>query len=186
MNMTRLYKNMDKEFTDCDQDQKFRKAVYGLCWFHTILIERKKFKTLGWNNEYAFNDSDYKVCEDSLADYFGRKLDENTFAENYDPKRAVPWTAIQQLIAQANYGGRVTDDQDRRLITTYAKEIFDDNLVTPEKWRPKGTDQFNYSYPIDEVNIKAGSSDGAMFTPDYFLNLIENNMEKVDVPQAYG
>jgi dynein heavy chain len=94
MNMMRLYKNMEKEFTDCDQDQKFRKAVYGLCWFHTILIERKKFKTLGWNVEYSFNDSDYKVCEDTLANYFGRKIDEVT-PENYDPKRPVPWTAIQ-------------------------------------------------------------------------------------------
>lgn len=39
-NMLRLYKNMDKRFTNCDKQQQFRKAVYGLCWFHTILIER--------------------------------------------------------------------------------------------------------------------------------------------------
>lgn len=122
-NMLRLYKNMDKRFTNCDKHQQFRKAVYGLCWFHTILIERKKFKSLGWNIEYSFNDSDYKVCEDTLANYMGRKIDGVT-QENYNSKNEIPWTAIQQLIAQANYGGRVTDDRDRRLITTYAKEIF--------------------------------------------------------------
>jgi hypothetical protein len=30
------------------------------------------------------------------------------------------------LIAEANYGGRVTDDRDRRLIKVYAKEIFNE------------------------------------------------------------
>jgi len=66
-NMERLYKNMGPKFQECERDMAFRKAVYGLCWFHTILIERKKFKTLGWNSNYAFNDPDYQVCEDTLA-----------------------------------------------------------------------------------------------------------------------
>lgn len=48
-NMMRMYENMGKNFTRCEKDMEFRKAVYGLVWFHAILIERKKFKTLGWN-----------------------------------------------------------------------------------------------------------------------------------------
>lgn len=148
-----------------------------MCWFHTILIERKKFKSLGWNISYSFNDSDYAVCEDTLASYFGRinekdlgadAYDRIATAEGYDPKRAIPWTAIQKLIAEANYGGRVTDETDRRLIITYAKEIFNDDLISSERWRPKGTEGFNYSYPIDESNIK-NTSEGSFLQPDIFL-----------------
>jgi len=84
---------MEKEFTDVDQEQKFRKSIYGLCWYHTILIERKKFKMLGWCSMYSFNDSDYKVCEDTLANYFGRKIDD-VVSDNYDAKRPIAWTAI--------------------------------------------------------------------------------------------
>jgi hypothetical protein len=58
------------------------------------------------------------------------------------------------LIAEANYGGRVTDDRDRRLISVYAKEIFNDNLIAPERWRPYGTEEMNYMYSADEQNIK--------------------------------
>jgi dynein heavy chain len=58
-NMSRLYANQSKTFTLCQDDRSFRKAVFGLSWFHTVLTERKKFKTLGWNVSYAFNDSDY-------------------------------------------------------------------------------------------------------------------------------
>jgi dynein heavy chain len=70
-NILRLY-GQKTEFTTVEKSREFRKAVYGLCFFHTILIERKKFKSLGWNVNYAFNDSDYGVCEDILAIYMGQ------------------------------------------------------------------------------------------------------------------
>lgn len=54
------------------------------------------------------------------------------------------------MIAEANYGGRITDDRDRRLIKVYAKEIFSETLITAEKWRPIGTDDLTYGYPADE------------------------------------
>ena len=93
-NMTRLYRNMGPHFTVCEREKEFRKAVYGLCWFHTILIERKKFKSLGWNILYAFNDSDYQVCEDTIANYMGRHTKENIPIETYEKGKKVSWTAI--------------------------------------------------------------------------------------------
>jgi dynein heavy chain len=118
------------------------------------LIERKKFKSLGWNVTYAFNDSDFQVCEDLLSIYMGKMVDGKPYDEQYDKKASIPWLAIQYLIAEANYGGRVTDDRDRRLICVYAKEIFNDNLIAPERWRPYGTEEMNYMYSADEQNIK--------------------------------
>jgi len=73
--MVRLYSNQPKIFTLCQGDREFRKAVFGLSWFHTVLTERKKFKTLGWNVNYAFSDSDYNFCEDSIAISMGRLID---------------------------------------------------------------------------------------------------------------
>jgi len=88
-NMVRLYGNQTKAFTLCSADREFRKAVFGLSWFHTVLTERKKFKTLGWNVSYSFNDSDYQVCEDSIANYMGRI---STDGPNMDyQKGKIPW-----------------------------------------------------------------------------------------------
>jgi dynein heavy chain len=86
--MARLYGNQQKAFTLCQDDRGFRKAVFGLSWFHTILTERKKFKTLGWNVSYSFNDSDFYVCQDSLADYMGKITDVPN--QEY-VKGKVPW-----------------------------------------------------------------------------------------------
>jgi len=55
------------------------------------LIERKKFKTLGWNVGYSFNDSDYQVCEDTIAGYLGRELEGGVYADSYQKNSKVPW-----------------------------------------------------------------------------------------------
>lgn len=64
--------------------------------------------------------ADFLICEDIISLY----LDE------YPAK--TPWEAIRYLIAEANYGGRVTDDWDRRLVNVYCNQFFcEDALTTP-------------------------------------------------------
>jgi len=89
------------------------------------------------------------------------------------------------LIADCNYGGRITDDRDRRLIRVYAKEIFDDNLVALERWRPEATEEYNYIYPADEANTKHPDI-ASIFTPDFFLQEIQKHFENRDQPIAFG
>lgn len=91
-NMLRMYNNMS-EFQSCVLDKEFKRALYGLCWFHAILIERKKFKTLGWNVSYAFNDSDFGVCEDLIAQNMGKIKDDGTGMPAMEKKNkpAIPW-----------------------------------------------------------------------------------------------
>ncbi len=80
--MKRLYKtNMDFERYNPDRPEiesikldkeemaQFKKLIWCLAWFHTIIIERKKFKSLGWDVPYDFNDSDFNICKDIIANY---------------------------------------------------------------------------------------------------------------------
>ena len=49
-----------------------------------------------------------------------------------DEYEETPWDALKYLVAEINYGGRVTDDMDRRLMNTYMAAFFnDDALTTP-------------------------------------------------------
>ena len=36
-------------------------GAWGGCFFHSVLLERRKFLMLGWNIAYEFNDSDFEV-----------------------------------------------------------------------------------------------------------------------------
>lgn len=62
-NMTRLYQLMtETQFSRCSKPAKYKKLLFALCFFHSVLLERKKFLQLGWNIIYGFNDSDFEVC----------------------------------------------------------------------------------------------------------------------------
>eukprot|EP00928_Gymnodinium_smaydae_P048232 TRINITY_DN3222_c2_g2_i2.p1 TRINITY_DN3222_c2_g2~~TRINITY_DN3222_c2_g2_i2.p1 ORF type:complete len:3935 (+),score=1014.18 TRINITY_DN3222_c2_g2_i2:1731-11807(+) len=119
-NLVRLLMNMPEEqYNRVREVQKYRRLFFSLCWTHALLLERKKFKMLGWNIAYDFNDSDFDICENIVAMY----LDENP--------TDIPWKAIQYLIAEANYGGRVTEHPDNRVLNAYVAEYFCERALQP-------------------------------------------------------
>ncbi|KAM9855172.1 dynein axonemal heavy chain 2-like [Aulostomus maculatus] len=116
-NMNRLYHLVtEAQFTKCSKPVFYRKLLFSLCFFHSILLERKKFLQLGWNTVYGFNDSDFEVSENLLSLYL-------------DKYEEIPWDALKYLIAGINYGGHVTDEWDRRLLTTYINDYFCDAAI---------------------------------------------------------
>ena len=60
--MKRLYQLINEaQFPRCQAELKYKKLLFSLCFFHSLLIERRKFLMLGWNIVYGFNDSDFEV-----------------------------------------------------------------------------------------------------------------------------
>ena len=66
-NMMKLYNLVSEEqYSRCQQRFKYRRLHFALCWFHAILLERRKFKNMGFNVPYEFNESDYSICHDLI------------------------------------------------------------------------------------------------------------------------
>ncbi|KAI3375810.1 hypothetical protein L3Q82_004092 [Scortum barcoo] len=120
-NMKRLYQLVtEAQFNRCSRPVFYRRLLFSLCFFHSILLERKKFLQLGWNIVYGFNDADFEFSVDVSESLLSLYLDE------YEE---IPWDALKYLIAGVNYGGHVTDDWDRRLLTTYINDYFCDAAI---------------------------------------------------------
>lgn len=101
--------------------QAFKSCTFVLAFFHAVLQERGKYGKIGWNVKYDFNESDFRVSFTILKTY----LDKNTAAVD---AAKIPWSSLKYLIGQVIYGGRVTDDYDRRIVTCYLDEYMGDFL----------------------------------------------------------
>jgi hypothetical protein len=89
-----------------------------------VVQDRRKFGRIGWNVAYDFNGSDLKVSF---------RLPNMYFQKASDMGELIPWETPRYLIGEAMYGGRVVDNFDRRVISTYMEEymgdfLFDENV----------------------------------------------------------
>jgi dynein heavy chain, axonemal len=62
-NIKRTYSGMINQnfLDDCTKPEIWRKLLFTLSYFHSVIQERRKFGPLGWNILYEFNDSDLET-----------------------------------------------------------------------------------------------------------------------------
>lgn len=158
-NMIKSYRSIsDKEFEGCEKPVAFRRLLWGLCFFNAVILERRKFGPLGWNKAYEFSASDLSISTKQLTQFL-------------DFYEEIPYSALIYMVAEANYGGRVTDPQDRRCIMTLLKDYYNPEMISEEnhKLSPSGT----YYVPSDGVRT------------DY-IEFIRDNIPLNDLTEVFG
>ena len=112
-NLRRAFADINEEFLgSCNKGAKvFHKMIWGLAYFHAIVLERRKFGPLGWNIRYEFNDSDLMTSKTVMLMLLNEQ-------------EQIPWEALVFVTGHINYGGRVTDDWDRRCLLSILKKFY--------------------------------------------------------------
>lgn len=91
-----------------------------LAWFHAIVQERLRYAPLGWAKYYEFNESDLKVACDTLDTW----IESTAMNRTNLPPEKVPWDALVMLLSQCIYGGKIDNDFDQRLLSSFLSKLF--------------------------------------------------------------
>lgn len=158
--LERTYGNLTQDFLDYSESPYYLPLVYGVSFMHSVVQERRKFGALGWNIPYEFNSADWLAS----CMFMQNHLDQ------LDPKRGISWPTVRYMLGEVQYGGRVTDDYDKRLLNTLAKVYFSERMFEEE------FEFYGGAQPYKVMRYK--------LQEDYMVSIAE--MNPVDVPQAYG
>jgi dynein heavy chain len=161
-NVKRAWNYFNPQETD-DKDTKLKAVLFGLCYFHSTLIERRKFGPKGWNMFYPFNIGDLrdsaKVLENSIDPGSGR----------------LPWADFKYIFGEIMYGGHIVDDWDRRLCSAYLENIMVNELLSEEfELLPYTNNRVNFKTPAPNVSHAK------------FNERIENALGDKETPMYYG
>ena len=168
-NLLQTYSLIDnKQLNDCNMPVAYKKLLFAFSFFHALVQDRRKFGPIGWNIPYAFMQEEYQVCARQLKIF----LDE---AKNDE----IPFKVLVFLGAEVNYGGRVTDDKDVRLISNILKRFVNPKILEDDyplsasglyKSIPSGSveDYLEYikSLPLNPAAEAFGLHENAQITTD--------------------
>merc|ERR1719232_565215 len=109
------------EYNESKKMDIWQKLYLSLSFFHAIVRERRRFGPLGWTARYDFNDSDFRISMRQLY----------LMVENFE---RVPFLALKYLTGECNYGGKVTDERDRRALLCLLDDFYSDAALSTEPY----------------------------------------------------
>jgi dynein heavy chain len=130
----RTFAGVTQEQLDISSTTQWKPMLFGVAFMHSVTQERRKYGPLGWNIPYEFNAGDLSASIQMVQNH----------VDDMDPKKGVTWEAVCYHLGEVQYGGRVTDDRDKRLLNTFATNWFNDALLQPGMKFFKGYDMANF------------------------------------------
>lgn len=111
-----------------EADSIGRTVMLRVCLMHAALSQRGRFGLNGWlgGSKYSFAATDVAHAAQILP-ALAESLQVSTSGDPESAAAINAWLPVQQLLSEALYGGRVSDEWDRRLIR-----------VLTQKWLPAG------------------------------------------------
>ena len=145
-----------------DKDTKVKTILFSLCYFHSMMLERRKFGSKGFNMSYPFSIGDLRDSAVVLQNY----LDTSAASGK------IPWDDLRYIFGEIMYGGHIVDNWDRVFCNGFLQNLMNDTL-------------------LDEANMFPFTDGKAVFkcpaptTYEKYIEYIEQELPP-ETPLAFG
>ena len=117
----RIFSDLSTDTLDYTNHPTWPKLLFSVAFLHSIVQERKNFGAIGWNNQYDFNRADFTSSTQFIMNHL----------DDLEPKRGICWNTICFMLSEVQYGGKITDDFDRRLLKCFCSIWFSEAIEQP-------------------------------------------------------
>lgn len=148
---------INQDFLDKIEHPYWKSLIFTVCFLHSIVQERRKFKGIGWCIPYEFNNSDLEASLCFVEKYLGNLMSGPTSNNQSLP---ISTTVIKYMVCEVQYGGRITDDLDRELFIAFGDDYIKDHIfqsehafftIETERGGSTVREKFAYKIPLNPV-----------------------------------
>jgi dynein heavy chain len=139
-NLVRAWANFSQEEIDASRKPAAYKAcLFTLCFYHAVVLGRRRFGQAGWSRVYSFNVGDLRVSADVLMDYINNN-------------EHIPWEDLRYLTGEIFYGGHITSFWDRRTNNTYLQVYLQPGILKQAELGPEFKVPNVVNMEFDDIN----------------------------------
>ena len=156
---------VDQDRLERVETVQWRQLLFGLCFLHSVVQERRKFKALGWCIPYEYNNGDITACI--------------LFLEKHLYTGSISWPTFQYMVSEVQYGGKITDNMDRRMFRTYT-QVWLTNNTCSEGFT------YNPANPIQRISGDFNYKIGVTGTEISEYRKYISSFPEIDSPEIFG
>lgn len=116
--MKRAYAFFTREEID-EKESKIKSILFALCYFHSVMLERKKFGPKGWNMMYPF----------AMGDLRDSAIVLNNYLDGAAGGGKIPWDDLKYIFGEIMYGGHIVNNWDRVMCAAMLNSLMTDGLL---------------------------------------------------------
>jgi dynein heavy chain 1 len=115
--------SIPKSIAASGPSEKFR-VLFVLAWMHSIIVERLRYVPVGWSKQYDINDSDFEMSINIVHEWMRKTSNGKS---NVAPEK-IPWTALQRLLVDTVYGGRIEKPNDLKILDCIVSSLMTSSM----------------------------------------------------------
>jgi dynein heavy chain len=161
----RSYSWLSQDVLEAFRRPEWKPLLFTQCFLHSVVQERRKFGPIGFCVPYEFNQGDWTASVQFLQNHL-------TLIGEDAKKAAVSWETVQYMVAEIQYGGRITDNKDRELFNTITNKLYDP-AVCQNGFNFCASAAYKYGLPLFDDIVK-------------HREFIRDTYPEVDPPDVFG